>query len=168
MDPCRRDTGTDIPPELPPSRACGFKSHPDRPITFMPTTSFVNSLDFSYGEGECAPQVHLRWTPGAPRLVAVPCPGGYISANRAVGLPDFDLAKLRRIARLGKELNLWDDQAHLWGEASCFMVDGPFWSLELAIGRRRYRASGSTYGARFEVIRRLLGLIPTPVRDYWS
>ena len=128
----------------------------------MNTTSCVNSLDFSYGEGECAPQVHLRWTPGSPRLIAVPCPGGYLSANRAVGLPDFDQAKLRRLARLGAQLDLWDDRAHVWGDDSCWMVDGPFWSLELALGRRRYRASGCTYGARFGLCQRLLGLTPTP------
>ncbi len=169
MDPCRRDTGIANPSELPPSRAYGFKSHPDHPITFMTTTSFVNSLDFSYGEGECAPQFHYRWSPGGPRLVAVPCPGGYLSAHRSAGLPDFDLKKLRRLARLGTELDLWDDRAHLWGEDSCcMMVDGPFWSLELAVGRRQYRASGSTYGTRYAVIHRLLGLKPTPVRDYWS
>lgn len=134
----------------------------------MNTTSCVNSLDFSYGEGECAPQVHLLWTPGSPRLIAVPCPGGYLSADRAAGLPAFDQAKLRRLTRLGTQLDLWDNRAHVWGDGSCWMVDGPFWSLELALGRRRYRASGSTYGTRYAVIHRLLGLKPTPVRDYWS
>ena len=64
--------------------------------------------------------------------------------------------ELRRLARLGAQLDLWDDRAHVWGDDSCWMVDGPFWSLELALGRRRYRASGSTYGTRYAVIRRLL------------
>jgi hypothetical protein len=66
----------------------------------------------------------------------------------------------------GKELNLWDDQAHVWGEDSCYTVDGTFWTLELVIGRRRYRASGCTYGARFGLCQRLLGLKPTPSWDY--
>jgi hypothetical protein len=134
----------------------------------MNTTSCVNSLDFSYGEGECAPQVHLRWTSGAPRLIAVPCPGGYLSADRAAGLPAFDQAKLRRLARLGTQLDLWDNRAHVWGEGPCSMVDGPGWTIELVIGRRRYFASGCSFGARFGLCQRLLGLKPTPVRDYWS
>ncbi len=134
----------------------------------MNTTSCVYSLDFSYGEGECASQVHLRWTPGSPRLVAMPCVGSYLSADRAASLPGFDQAKLRRLARLGTQLDIWDDQAHVWGEGPCAVVDGPGWTLELALGRRSYFAYGCSFGARFEVIRRLLGLIPTPVRDYWS
>jgi|688.fasta_scaffold166708_2 hypothetical protein len=134
----------------------------------MTTTSRVNSLDFSYGEGECAPQVHLRWTPGAPRLVAMPCTSTYARPPVADSWPVCDLAQLRRIARLGKELNLWDDQAHVWGEAPCSMVDGPGWTLELVVGRRRYRANGCNFGARFGLCQRLLGLAPTPVRDCWS
>ena len=125
-----------------------------------------SSLDFSYGEGECAPQVHLRWTPGAPRLVAMPCTATYARSPGGDSSPSCDLAQLRRIARLGKELNLWDDQAHVWGEDSCCTVDGIFWTLELVIGRRRYRASGCTYGARFGLCQRLLGLTPTPSWDY--
>ena len=121
------------------------------------------SLDFSYGAGDGAPQFHYRWSPGEPRLIAVPCPGGYLSADRAAGLPDFDLVKLRRLARLGTQLDLWDGRAHGWGDDSCSMLDGPCWSLELALCRRRYRASGFTFGARYAVIRRLLGLMPTPL-----
>ena len=127
-----------------------------------------SSLDFSYGEGECAPQVHLRWTPGAPRLVAMPCAATYARSPGADSWPACDLAQLRRIARLGKELNLWDDQAHVWGEDSCYTVDGTFWTLELVVGRRRYRANGCNFGARFGLCQRLLGLAPTPVRDCWS
>ncbi len=124
------------------------------------------SLDFSYGEGECAPQVHLRWTPGAPRLVAMPCASAYARPPGGDSWPACDLAQLRRIARLGKELNLWDDQAHVWGEDSGCTVDGIFWTLELVVGRRRYRATGCTYGARFGLCQRLLGLKPTPSWDY--
>jgi len=125
-------------------------------------------LDFSHGEGECAPQVHLRWTPGAPRLVAMPCLASYARSPGGDSWPACDLAQLRRIARLGNELNLWDDQAHVWGEAPCSMVDGPGWTLELVVGRRRYRANGCSFGARFGLCQRLLGLAPTPVRDCWS
>ncbi len=134
----------------------------------MTTPSRGNSLDFYYGEGDCASQVHLRWTPGSPRLVAMPCVGSYLSADRAASLPGFDQEKLRRLARLGTQLDSWDDQAHVWGEGPCAVVDGPGWTLELALGRRSYFAYGCSFGARFEVIRRLLGSIPTPVRDYWS
>jgi len=126
------------------------------------------SLDFSYGEGECAPQIHYRWIPAEPRLVSVPCRGGYNSANPKFPLPDFDLAKLRRLARLGTQLDLWDERAHLWDEHGPLMVDGPYWSLDLVLGRRRYRASNHCYGARFALIHRLLGLAPARSRDYWS
>jgi hypothetical protein len=123
------------------------------------------SLDFSYGEGECAPQFHLRWTPGAPRLVAKLWSGYHGAVPSPDSLPTCDLARLRRIARLGRELDLWDDRAHVWGDDSCCTVDGPFWKLELVVGRRSYLATGCSFGGRFELCRRLLGLRPTSA---WS
>jgi hypothetical protein len=96
-------------------------------------------------------------------LVAIPCLASYARSPGGDSWPACDLAQLRRIARLGKELNLWDDQAHVWGEDACCMVDGPGWRLEIVVGRRRYRATGWTFGARFGLCQRLLGLKPTPL-----
>ena len=106
---------------------------------------------------------------GPPVLRAwSPCPAPPLTRAPPIGdsWPACDLAQLRRIARLGKELNLWDDKAHVWGEDSCCTVDGIFWTLELVVGRRVYRATGCTYGARFGLCQRLLGLKPTPSWDY--